>query len=517
MPACGSPHAMEQCMWNQDKKITRLASLTAHAGVCLMSVETVAVLVVSLLDLICILTVIFVERKSPSSTIAWVLVLILLPIGGFVAYLLFGSGFHITKRKAYVMKSAADGIYKNFISRFIIVRDDGSTTACSPVCARMVQYMTRDGGYYYTDDNAVDLYTGGEALFEAMMRDIRTATRHVHMLYYIFRNDDLGREIVALLTEKASQGVAVRVMYDSLGSLLATGRMFEPLREAGGEVEAFSPILATYSSHLRLNYRNHRKITVVDGRIGYVGGMNIGVEYLGKNPKLSPWRDTHLRLRGSSVSFLQERFILDWMYASESTLEADHLPRYFSKPEPAGTTGVQIVSSGPDTGASAIKNGLLEMLYAARRSVYIQTPYFTPDGSFHDALSIAALSGVDVRLMVPGLSDHLFVHSATLSYAKQLLGSGVKLYMYQGFLHAKTMVFDGEAASIGTANIGNRSFALNFEVNAFVYDKAFAALCERTFLDDQTHCMELTEAWFAGRSLFMRASFGVTRLFAPLI
>ncbi len=482
-----------------------------------MSLSSALLHILSFLDLAAIITVIFVERKSPASTMAWVLVLVFLPIIGFVAYVLFGSGFHVTKKKAYALKTASDHIYKDFIAKYVAIDNDPLQTSCSLTCSRMIQYMTNDGQNFYTNDNAVEMFTEGRAFFDRMLEDIRSATQHVHLLYYIIRDDALGREIVALLAEKARQGVAVRVMYDSLGSWLSSGRMFEPLREAGGEVEAFSPILATFSSHFRLNYRNHRKITVIDGVIGYVGGMNLGVEYMGEHPKLHPWRDTQLRLRGSSVCFLQERFVLDWMYASESALQPEHLPRFFRKPRPAGDLGVQIVSSGPDTSTNSIKNGLLEMIYAAKQYVYIQTPYFTPDESFLDALCIAAKSGVDVRLMLPGLSDHLFVHPASYSYARQVRDAGVRIYQYNGFVHAKTMVFDREAASVGTANIGNRSFALNFEINAFVYNKDFAVQCERVFLDDLHHCTELTTEWFAARSRLTRVAYGLTRLLAPLM
>lgn len=481
-----------------------------------MSLETAVIVLLSLLDLASIIAVIFVERKNPASTIAWVLVIILLPFLGFAVYGLFGSGFHINKKKRFVLKQISDSIYREVISRYIT-----ATGECrgehDPACARVVSYLNNDGGHYLTRDNAAVIFTDGRAMFETMIDDMRRAQKHIHLLYYIFRNDSLGREIVTLLTEKARAGVEVRVMYDSLGSLFAIGRMFKPLIAAGGKVEAFSPLFSRFSSHLRLNYRNHRKITVIDGLVGYVGGMNIGNEYLGKDKKLKPWRDTQIRLTGTAVALLQERFLLDWLSVREATPNRSDFNAYFPPPLREGTLGVQIVSSGPDTALMSIKNGLLEMLYAARRNVFIQTPYFTPDDSFIDALRIAARAGVDVRLMLPGVLENPFVQAATYSYARLLLEAGVKVYRYQGFIHAKTMVFDGIAASIGTANIGNRSFALNFEVNAFIYDREFAADCEAIFLGDQARSLRLDESWFAALTPPLRGFLNVARLFAPLI
>jgi len=481
--------------------------MTFHAILIILSV---------LLDLACIIAVIFVERKNPAATIAWVLVLIFIPFGGFIAYLIFGSGFHFNKKKRYALKQISDNLYHQSLSKYI-TEGEKNGLGDERSHARLIHYLANDGEHYLTDNNAITLYTHGEAMFTAMKEDMRKAVKHIHLLYYIFRNDTLGREVVGILTEKARNGVEVRVIYDSLGSLLSGERMFKELRAAGGRVEAFSPLLLTMSSHLRLNYRNHRKITVIDGTVGYVGGMNIGDEYLGRSKRLKPWRDTHLRLTGSSVSFLQERFLMDWMSVSNREMPPDALQSFFPAPVQQGNVGMQIVSSGPDTATMSIKSGLLEMLYTARKNVYIQTPYFVPDESIMDALRIAASSGVDVRLMLPGLADHLLVHAATLSYARQILKSGVKVYLYQGFLHAKTIVIDGAAASIGTANLDNRSFALNFEINAFIYCRDFAAKYEGIFLQDLESCTELREGWYMERSPAVRGFHSACRLMAPLM
>lgn len=480
-----------------------------------MTWHTLLVILFTVLDIACIVAVIFVERKNPSSTIAWTLVLLFLPFVGFAAYLLFGSGFHVNKRKRYGLKQVSDNLYKKLLGGHV-----HSHTVCAEdgmACSRLVAYLARAAGHPFTGDNTADIFTEGNSLFDSMKADLRGAKKHIHMLYYIFRNDELGNEIVAILTERARNGVEVRVIYDSLGSIFSVGAMFRELIEAGGQVEAFSPLFMKLSSHLRLNYRNHRKITVVDGLVGYVGGMNIGTEYCGRHKRLRPWRDTQLRLTGSSVLLLQERFLMDWISVREDLVTSAQLERFFPRPLQGGSLDVQIASSGPDTAVMSIKNGLLEMLYTARRNIYIQTPYFTPDDSFIEALQSAAMAGIDVRLMVPGVGDNLLATLATYGYASHLLEAGVRVFRYQGFLHAKTMVIDSVAASIGTANIGNRSFAVNFEINAFVYDYEFAAACERIFLDDQSCCLELDAAWFAERSPLTHMGYRLTRLFAPLM
>lgn len=481
-----------------------------------MTAHTIILILVTLLDILCIIAVIFVERKNPTSTIAWVLVLLFLPFGGFVAYAMFGSGFHINKKKRYDIKRISDNMYRQILSRYIGNGGTCSLEAAQPY-GRMIRYLENDGEHYFTENNQARIYTDGATMFEDMKEDMRKAQKHINLLYYIFRNDTLGKEVVSILTERARNGVEVRIIYDSLGSFLSGERMFKELRKAGGKIVPFSPLFYSLSSHIRLNYRNHRKITVIDGVVGYVGGMNIGDEYLGMDKKLHPWRDTHLRLVGPSVSFLQERFLMDWMSVMEKEMPPEQLQGLLPQPLAHGGLGVQIVSSGPDTTVSSIKSGLLECLYTARKNLYIQTPYFIPDDSFCDALRIAARAGVDVRLMIPSIGDNFFVHCATLSYARQILDAGVKVYAYNGFLHAKTIVFDSEVVSIGTANLDNRSFALNFEINAFVYDRDFALECERIFLEDQRLCDPMYESWFSSRHVALRGVYSACRLFAPLM
>ena len=451
-----------------------------------------------ILTLLFVGTVVFFERKNPASTIAWVLVLVFLPFIGFIAYLFIGSGFRVNRKKKYQIKARADDLYDKLLRPHLSIADALKFIERHDNAARLVTYLSNEGESAYTSCNQAEIFLDGNKLFERMIEDIKNAQNHIHLLYFSFNNDRLGRKIAGLLTEKARQGVEVRLIYDSLGTrALTCPPMLKILRRAGGQVRGFSPILSNLASRFRINYRNHRKITVVDGRVGYVGGMNIGDEYLGHHKKLHPWRDTHLRLIGHSVWFLQERFLMDWGYANESEQEERlKVEKFFPPCEAKGKLGVQIVSGGPDTTESPLKSGLLSQIYSARKNVFLQTPYFAPDDSIMDALRVAAQSEVDVRLMLPSLNDHWLSQMSTLGYAYQALRSGVRVFLYQGFLHSKTAVPASLIAPVFTANINNRIYPLDFDVNAFVYDVDFATYCENIFLADQETCLALTRQCF---------------------
>nr|WP_300998837.1 cardiolipin synthase [Methanoculleus sp.] len=335
--------------------------------------------------------------------------------------------------------------------------------------------LLRNNRACLTEGNRVDIYIRGKDRFDVLFAAIRGARHHINLEYFVVNDDDLGRAVVHALAEKARQGVEVRLIFDAMGSRAGGGsrEAFEELTNAGGKIGVFFP------SIYRVNYRNHRKIAVIDGTVGFIGGFNIGDEYLGKGP-LGRWRDTAVRITGEAARMLQLRFFLDWNYATGeySSLEA----RYFPDRSVPGTTPIQIVSGGPDTRWNLIKEGYIKLINSARQSVYIQTPYFIPDESVVDALRLAAFSGVDVRIMIPCRPDHPSVYRATLSFIGDLLDAGVRAYTYDdGFIHAKTIVVDRKAGSVGSANRDVRSFRLNFEVNAFFYDAAVGADLARAF------------------------------------
>jgi cardiolipin synthase len=291
--------------------------------------------------------------------------------------------------------------------------------------------------------------------------------------------------------------------------------MLSDFKAAGGRHAFFFPPKFKYLN-MKLNYRNHRKIVVIDGEIGYIGGFNIGREYLGQKKKFGYWRDTHLKVLGSGVHDINARFILDWRFASKEKIVLAEA--FYSDVISVGITGIQIVSSGPDTQKEEVKRCYMKMITSARKNIYIQTPYFVPDASIRESLKMAALAGVDVRIMIPCMPDHMFVYWATYSYVGELLNSGVRVFIYDnGFMHAKTIVVDGEVASIGSANFDMRSFKLNFEANAIIYDSEEAYKLEAIFENDISHCRELTKALYRKRSIVIKFKESIARLLSDLL
>jgi cardiolipin synthase len=361
------------------------------------------------------------------------------------------------------------------------------------------------------------MFLEGRSTYGHLFEDISYARDHIHVEHFIIRNDDIGRQFLELLTRKAREGVAVRLMFVDVGSR-PSELMLQELERAGGSYARFFPSPVPWLRWLNhnINYRNHRKIVVIDGRISYTGGFNIGDEYLGKDPELGHWRDTHLRIDGPATLALQMRFILDWNFASKERV--DPSTRFF--PPVVGGEGVamQIVSSGPLLRQDQIKEAYLKMIATAKRSILIQTPYFVPDQSVMDLLRIAALSGVEVRIMVPRRKDQLLVHWASASYLGELLEAGVKVYYYEdGFIHSKTIAVDGLIVSIGSANWDIRGFELNFETNAVVYDREFVEEHVLAFERDLQSCTQLTKEAYEQRGIGPRIKESLARLASPVL
>ncbi|EUJ40025.1 cardiolipin synthase [Brochothrix campestris] len=478
---------------------------------------TATVLIVNML--LALLTV-FLERRESSAIWAWLLVLIFIPIIGFILYLLIGR--NLSRRKIFDWKAQEKiGINDVINSQINLIKEGvfpfGTETSLKH--KEMVYLLLVNDGAPLTQDNAVEIFTDGNEKFESLFADIEAATDHIHLIYYIFRFDDLGTRLIDLLIEKAKQGVEVRFVYDAMGSRSVRPKDFKTLEQHGGKAYPFFPSKLPLIN-MRLNYRNHRKLAIIDGKVGYIGGFNIGDEYLGKSEKFGYWRDTHLRIEGSANFAMQARYIMDWNSAArkpEDKIKYDS--RYFPLPAKQDSeVPVQIVSSGPDTDLEQIKNGYIKLINSAKKTIFIQTPYFIPDNSVLESLKIAALSGVDVRVMIPSIPDHPFVYWATTNHVSELLKCGAKVYRYQnGFLHAKTVVVDGEVSSVGTANIDNRSFRLNFEVNAFLYDEKISQQLHRIFLEDLKLSSEMTLAQYENRSLWIRFKEGVSRLVSPIL
>jgi cardiolipin synthase len=452
--------------------------------------------------------IIFFERRNPNSALGWILVLLVLPIAGFFLYLFFGQNW--TRRRLFSLKAADDRKIEEAViaqekelKQFAIETGDPQTEHYVSI----IRMFLENNRSLLTTENELTIFTDGTETFESLLESIRNARHHVHLQYYIIRDDPSGKEVIRLLTQVAKRGVDVRLLYDGLGMKIRKKHLQE-FEEAGGRHAAFFPRIFT------INYRNHRKIAVIDGKTGYIGGYNIGDEYLGKGP-LGYWRDAALKIDGPGVGGLQLRFLLDWNYAASDSLSYSSM--FFPDVRGSGYCPLQVISSGPDARWNQIKEGYLKLVNSATQSIYIQTPYFIPDDSISDALRIAALSGVDVRIMIPCKPDHPFVHWATLSFVGDLLEAGVRAYTYDtGFLHAKTVVVDGLAASVGSANWDVRSFRLNFEANAFLYSAENAQKLKQAFLDDLPRCTEITPQIYQERGRWIRAKEQVSRLFSPL-
>ncbi|MGJ9458263.1 cardiolipin synthase [Oceanobacillus sp. CF4.6] len=459
-------------------------------------------------------SIVFLERKDPTSSWAWLMVLLFIPIAGFLLYLVFGKP--ISKRRIFTWdKRSRMGVKTTVQAQLRLIEEKEhifNNQKLAPY-GDLVYLHLRNDDAIFSQNNHVDILTDGEEKFNALILDLQKATNHIHIQYYIIRSDGLGERLAEVLIKKANEGVDVRLLYDAMGSRSLKKSYIKRLKNAGVMVEAFFP--SKFIFNLKINFRNHRKLTIVDGKVGYIGGFNVGDEYLGKNKKFGYWRDTHLRLTGDAVQNMQTRFILDWNQASH---EKVHYDEHFYNTSPSGDIGVQIVSSGPDSEWEQIKNGYIKMIMAAKEYVYIQTPYFIPDESLRDALRIAVLSGVDVKIMIPNKPDHPFVYWATLSNSGDLLNAGAEIFIYQnGFLHAKTIIVDGKIASVGTANIDVRSFRLNFEVNAFLYNPVIAEKLVQKFNEDIELSTQMTKKLYEKRSVGVRFKESISRLISPVL
>ena len=464
-------------------------------------------------DLIFLFILFFSERSNPYKVLLWTVIFIFMPVVGFIVYIFIGQTFYATDK--FRKKGLKDEEIKEFLSSDVENLENES----DPEYRRIGQAMSRMGAAGYSNNNDVKLYTLGEDKFGDLYKDLRNAKRHIHLEYYIIRDDELGRELFEILTEKAKEGVEVKLLTDFLGIAGGLKGSIKGLKAAGGEFAVFHNVLWLMFSPKK-NNRNHRKIGVIDGRIAYCGGFNIGDEYLGKGP-FGFWRDTAVRISGDAVKPIQVRFQMDWEYATGKVMcPPEKVHEYYDNRE-YDTTGddrVQIVSGGPDVADfNPVRMQYLEMIRSAKRSVYLHSPYFIPDESLEDALSIAAANGVDVKVIIPDKPDHPFVFWNNISSAYPLIGNGVKVYMYnRGFVHSKSMVVDGEICSVGSANFDDRSLVLNFECNALIFSKEIGRQMDEAYEEDLKYCTEYTRDDFENISGYGLLRVSVSRLFSKL-
>lgn len=458
-----------------------------------------------------IMLTVLMDNRQPAKTIAWVLVLLFVPVVGIVLYIFFGQN---TRKMKLISGRSLDQLSKRSMLEFVEQRN----LRMPEYFSSLVRLFTNQSLSLPFKDNAVEFYTDGYQFFPALLQAIKGATNHIHLDTYIIADDPLGRLVSDALIAKAREGVEVRLIYDDVGCWRVPERFFDRMRQAGVKVRSFMPVrFPAFTS--KVNYRNHRKVCVIDGTQGFIGGMNIALRYVkGLHGGTLPWRDTHMRLRGSVVYALQRAFLVDW-YFVDRTLINDH--RYYP-PMPwhiSNDSLAQVVTSSPIAQWPDIMQGYVRILLEAKRYVYMETPYFLPTEPVMFAMRTAALAGVDVRLLIPLRSDAWLIQLASMSYVTETLEAGVKVRLYEkGFNHSKLLVADDQISTCGSTNIDFRSFENNFEANVFFYDRQTALRIKDIYMRDEDCSINFSEARELHHRPYMhRFVESLLRLLSPLL
>ncbi len=465
-------------------------------------------LVLYILTVLTVIVLVLSENRNPVKSMAWVLVLVLLPVLGLVIYLIFGRSL---KGMSLISRSHLRELRR--LNDF--PNDNDHEKDLSDDTHQIISLVNKLAGPHLFVGNDIEVFTTGQDKFDALKRDILAAQDYIHVQYFILENDKTGSELIQLLIDKAREGVQVRVLYDYVGSFYMHSNVLKRMRAAGIEVHPFLE-LTFMQFAFRINWRNHRKIVVIDGKVGYVGGMNIADRYVVGDKKWIPWRDTHLRITGESVAALQYSFAIDWDFTTRNLLTSPTM-HYTERPETPDYM-VQMMSSGPTNRWNNISFVFFKAITLAKRCVYIQTPYFLPSDSLLKALQSVALAGVDVRLMIPRQSDSAMLRLATGSYIKECLLSGIKIYLYEPtIIHAKVLIVDDEFVTTGSTNFDFRSFEHNFEFNVLVYSKEFNSKMKATFEEDMNQCTRLTLSKWKQRPMLQKALESIVRLISPIL
>ena len=479
----------------------------------MFKVFTVLIHVVNLLTMA---FMIFKEKRSTNSIIAWILILYLAPYVGFIVFILIGR--KMNNANMFGFKNAELNTFKSYVNKNE-EKNKYNKESLYEKNKDMILALEAMDYSPYRNDNNVSMYSDGKLFFNELLESLKKAKKSINIEFYIFKNDDIGTKILNVLEEKAKEGVEVRLLYDSVGSRLLNRNVLNKLINEGGKVGEFFPSWLKFIN-INMNFRNHRKIVVIDNNVGFVGGFNVGDEYLGKDSKFGYWRDTHIKFTGSAVNDLNLRFLADWRYATKEEVSLEEIFEANEENSNSNNVGMQIVSSGPNLSDKyEIKMAYLKMIQKAKKYLYIQSPYLIIDNSISDSLKLAAASGVDVKIMIPGKGDHPFVYWANLVYAGDLIKEGIRVFHYDknAFLHAKTVVIDDEVCSIGTANMDTRSFELNFEVSSFIYSEKIAKEQKYEFENDMKRCEELTLEKYQNRSRIVKIKESLSRLFSDVL
>ncbi len=473
-----------------------------------------AILILYYIGVALLIFSILLDNRNPSKTLGYVLVLIFLPIAGVIIYFYFGRDYR--KRKLFSRKGMVDiGLLQEWKNEKEVVFEESFSTQFVDEQHKIISKLLQNNYAYLSTNNYLKILRNGEEKFKDLITCLESSAHHIHLEYYIIEDDPLVASIMDVLKKKAQEGVEVRIIYDDVGSSKLKHRFIKDLKSHGIEIYPFMKVRFPFLTS-NANYRNHRKIVIIDGNIAFTGGINLSVRYLNNDASKTYWRDTHLRLDGECVQQLQIQFLLMWRFVSDIQLPIQI--SYFPVLPTYTKAAVQIAFSGPDSDWASIMLAFFKAISIAKKQVLITSPYFIPNDQILIAIQSAALSGVEVKVLIPGNSDSKIVQSATMSYCKELLSAGVKVYLYnKGFIHAKTIVVDNSIATVGTTNMDYRSFNINFEVNAFIYNKEIANELTEQFEDDLKGATELKLNRWEKRPFTKKVIESFSRLLAPLL
>lgn len=465
-----------------------------------------------LINIIITILIIILERKRPEKTIAWLLIIVLLPPVGLVLYLFLGRNW-----KKHKLGDEISPIIKEILTCTI-------NNIESSEYVSLIQLLNKNSDSPIFVNNDITVFKDGIEKFEALKYELLRAKHHIHLEYFIVKSDIIGNEIKNILIQKAKEGVNIRFIIDRVGSIKISKSFIKELVDANVEVLQYSyflaPILRNFNT--QINFRNHRKIVVIDGNTGFIGGSNIGDEYLGKG-KLGYWRDTHLMIKGDFVLGLQAVFFDDYLTIKRANKDYyfndEDIEDYFPISKSCSGKIMQLVKSGPDSPYHSILQGIIKMISMARKNIYITSPYFVPNESVMEALKVAALGGIDVRILFPGKYDHFIVYYASRTYLYELIKCGAKVYFYDknSFIHAKVITIDGEVSQVGTANMDIRSFELNYEINAVIYDKDKTKELDKLFFEDIKNSTLINAEYYDNLPKSIKFIEALTRLFSYLL
>lgn len=464
--------------------------------------------------------IVFHRRRSVSTTWAWLIILLVFPVIGITLYGFFGRG--ISQENIFAINKQHHIGLRNVQKSITKAPKKISASDTSNKAKMVVHFFDRNSESPLSKNNHVKLYTDGEQMFHDMISDIENAQQTINVEFYTFYNDDIGNKMLNLLIKKAKEGVKVKLLYDAWGSLGATKAWFDQLNKAGGEVLPFVTSRNMITRY-RINYHLHRKIVIVDGKTSWTGGFNVGDQYLGRKKKFGYWRDSQVRIVGSASLLLQERFVMDWNASIQDeaqliTFNTLLFPDLDENEIHPGDVATQIISDGPDRDNANMRNGIIKLMFQAKKRLWLQTPYLIPDDAMFATLQTIAMSGVDLRIMIPCKPDHPFIYRATQWYANELSRYGVKIYIYdKGFIHAKTIVVDDDFSTVGSMNQDYRSYDLNFEDVAVFYDKNFTEEVAKSFKQDMQDSTLLTPEMIEQQGRWLRTLQSFSRMLSPIL